>query len=115
MDSSSTSRAATSILRLPLPSRSRSSTFWPGGTAGRLSIRTGDRSVGPTQGPTAGGTDKAKGARPPAAGGPDMAKAVRVHQPGGPEVLVYEDIAVAAPGPGEVRIRQHASGLNFID
>jgi NADPH2:quinone reductase len=44
-----------------------------------------------------------------------MAKAVRVHQPGGPEALVYEDIEVAAPGSGEVRIRQHASGLNFID
>ncbi len=44
-----------------------------------------------------------------------MAKAVRVHQPGGPEALVYEDVDVAAPGPGEVRIRQHASGLNFID
>src|SRR5437588_6934970 len=44
-----------------------------------------------------------------------MAKAVRVHQPGGPEALVYEDIEVAPPGAGEVRIRQHASGLNFID
>src|SRR5579872_6726692 len=44
-----------------------------------------------------------------------MAKAVRVYEPGGPEALVYEDVNVAAPGPGEVRIRQHASGLNFID
>ena len=44
-----------------------------------------------------------------------MTKAVRVHKVGGPEALVYEDVDVAAPGPGEVRIRQHAVGLNFID
>src|SRR5690348_2111742 len=44
-----------------------------------------------------------------------MTKAVRVHKVGGPEALVYEAIDLAAPGPGEVRIRQHAVGLNFID
>jgi NADPH2:quinone reductase len=44
-----------------------------------------------------------------------MTKAVRVHKVGGPEALVYEDVDVAAPGPGEVRIRQHAVGVNFID
>ena len=44
-----------------------------------------------------------------------MTKAVRVHKVGGPEALVYEDVDVPAPGPGEVRIRQHAVGLNFID
>ena len=44
-----------------------------------------------------------------------MTKAVRVHKPGGPEVLTYEEVDVAAPGQGEVRIRQHAIGLNFID
>jgi NADPH2:quinone reductase len=44
-----------------------------------------------------------------------MAKAVRVHETGGPEVLTYEDIEVPAPGKGEVRIRQRACGLNFID
>ena len=37
------------------------------------------------------------------------------HKVGGPETLVYEDVEVAAPGPGEVRLRQHAVGLNFID
>jgi NADPH2:quinone reductase len=47
--------------------------------------------------------------------GNDMAKAVRVHQVGGPEVLTYEDVDVPAPGSGDVRIRQHAIGLNFID
>jgi NADPH:quinone reductase len=44
-----------------------------------------------------------------------MTKAVRVHKVGGPEVLTYEDVDVPAPGTGEVRIRQHAIGLNFID
>ena len=44
-----------------------------------------------------------------------MTKAVRVHKVGGPEALVYEDAELAPPGPGEVRIRQHAVGLNFID
>lgn len=44
-----------------------------------------------------------------------MTKAVRVHQVGGPEVLTYEDVDVPPPGNGEVRIRQHAIGLNFID
>ena len=44
-----------------------------------------------------------------------MTKAVRVHQVGGPEVLTYEDVEVGPPGNGEVRIRQHAVGLNFID
>src|SRR3981081_4852879 len=44
-----------------------------------------------------------------------MTKAVRVHKGGGPEALVYEAVDVPAPGAGEVRIRQHAVGLNFID
>jgi len=44
-----------------------------------------------------------------------MTKAVRVHKVGGPEALVYEDVDVPAPGSGEVRIRQHAVGVNFID
>ena len=44
-----------------------------------------------------------------------MTKAVRVHKVGGPEVLTYEDVDVPPPGTGEVRIRQHAIGLNFID
>jgi NADPH2:quinone reductase len=44
-----------------------------------------------------------------------MTKAVRVHKVGGPEALVYEPVDVPPPGPGEVRIRQHAVGLNFID
>jgi NADPH2:quinone reductase len=34
---------------------------------------------------------------------------------GGPEVLQLVDLAVGEPGPGEIRIRHHACGLNFID
>jgi NADPH2:quinone reductase len=44
-----------------------------------------------------------------------MAKAIRVHQTGGPEVLTFEDVEVPSPGKGEVKIRQRACGLNFID
>jgi NADPH2:quinone reductase len=44
-----------------------------------------------------------------------MVVAVRVHKVGGPEVLTYEDIAISAPGQGQVRVKQHASGVNFID
>jgi NADPH2:quinone reductase len=44
-----------------------------------------------------------------------MVAAVRVHKHGGPEVLTFEDIEVGAPGQGQVRIRQHACGVNYID
>jgi NADPH2:quinone reductase len=44
-----------------------------------------------------------------------MAKAVRFHKTGGPEVLVYEDVQVGDPGPGQARVRHTAVGLNFID
>ena len=44
-----------------------------------------------------------------------MVAAVRVHKHGGPEVLTFEDIEVAAPGQGQIRIKQHACGVNFID
>src|SRR6202162_1368975 len=44
-----------------------------------------------------------------------MVAAVRVHKTGGPEVLTYEDIDIPAPAPGQVRLRQHAAGVNFID
>ena len=44
-----------------------------------------------------------------------MSKAIRIHKTGGPEVLRFEDVEVGDPGPGQVRIRQHAIGLNFID
>lgn len=45
----------------------------------------------------------------------DTAKTVVISEFGGPEVLQIEDRALADPGPGEVRIRHEACGLNFID
>ena len=44
-----------------------------------------------------------------------MPHAIRVHETGGPEVLRWEEIEVGEPGPGQVKIRQEAAGLNFID
>ncbi|SOY73407.1 quinone oxidoreductase family protein [Cupriavidus taiwanensis] len=44
-----------------------------------------------------------------------MAKAIRMYETGGPEVLRYEDAEVGDPGPGEVRIRHVAIGLNYAD
>ena len=44
-----------------------------------------------------------------------MAKAIRFHKTGGPEVLQFEDVDVPAPGAGEVRVRNTAIGVNFID
>src|SRR5688500_2943474 len=44
-----------------------------------------------------------------------MTKAIRVYAYGGLEALRWEDVPVGAPGDGEVRIRQTAIGLNFID
>jgi NADPH2:quinone reductase len=44
-----------------------------------------------------------------------MVKVIRIHQTGGPEVLRWEDVDVGAPSSGEVRLRQTAVGLNFID
>jgi len=42
-------------------------------------------------------------------------RAIRVHEIGGPEVMRLEETELAAPGPGEVRVRNHAIGVNFID
>ena len=42
-------------------------------------------------------------------------KAIRIHEFGGPEQLRFEDVELAQPGEGEVRIRHTAIGLNFID
>lgn len=44
-----------------------------------------------------------------------MVKAIRIHRPGGPEVMRLEEVELAAPGPGQVQIRQYAVGVNFID
>lgn len=44
-----------------------------------------------------------------------MVHGVRLHELGGPDRLVWEEIPVGVPGPGEVRIKQRAAGLNYID
>ncbi|WP_227979809.1 quinone oxidoreductase family protein [Nocardia spumae] len=44
-----------------------------------------------------------------------MAQAFRFYETGGPEVLRWEQVEVGDPGPGEVRIRHRAVGLNFAD
>lgn len=44
-----------------------------------------------------------------------MSKAIRIATTGGPEVMQWVDVDVGEPGPGEVRIRHHAVGLNYID
>ncbi len=44
-----------------------------------------------------------------------MSKAIQIQQFGGPEVMQLVDVEVGAPGPGEVRIRHHSCGLNYID
>ncbi|MGY0193781.1 quinone oxidoreductase family protein [Leptothrix sp. BB-4] len=44
-----------------------------------------------------------------------MSRAIQIQSFGGPEVMQLVDVEVGQPGPGEVRIRHHAAGLNFID
>jgi NADPH:quinone reductase len=44
-----------------------------------------------------------------------MSRAVQIAQNGGPEELKIADVSVGDPGPGEIRIRHSAVGLNFID
>ncbi len=44
-----------------------------------------------------------------------MVKAIRMDRTGGPEVMQYVDVEVGPPGAGEVTVRNHAIGLNFID
>ena len=44
-----------------------------------------------------------------------MPNVIRFHQTGGPEVLQWEEVEVPPPAAGEVRVRHHAVGLNYID
>jgi NADPH2:quinone reductase len=44
-----------------------------------------------------------------------VSRAIRIHSTGGADVLRWEEVEVAKPGPGELRIRQTAVGVNFID
>ncbi len=42
-------------------------------------------------------------------------KAIRIHRTGGPDEMVWENIPLGEPGPGDVLLRQTAAGVNFID
>ena len=44
-----------------------------------------------------------------------LTKAIRIHEYGGPEQMRWEEVELAPPGPGEVRVRHRAVGLNYID
>src|SRR6266436_8256530 len=44
-----------------------------------------------------------------------MVQAIRFHKTGGPEVLVWESVEIGKPGPGQVKLRQTAVGLNYVD
>src|SRR5256885_3114794 len=44
-----------------------------------------------------------------------MSHAIRIHKVGGPEVLQWEEVRVGEPGSGQVKLKQEAAGLNFID
>ncbi|SAL17407.1 quinone oxidoreductase family protein [Caballeronia telluris] len=44
-----------------------------------------------------------------------MTKAIRFDKTGGPEVMKWVDVTVGEPGKGEIRVKHHAVGLNFID
>lgn len=44
-----------------------------------------------------------------------MVKAIRIHEFGGPETMRWEEVDLGQPGLGQVLVRQHAIGLNFLD
>lgn len=44
-----------------------------------------------------------------------MSKAIRIHETGGPEVLKWEDTDPGSPAKGQVKLKQSACGLNYID
>jgi NADPH2:quinone reductase len=44
-----------------------------------------------------------------------MPHAIKIHETGGPEVLKWEEVEVGEPGPGQIKLKQEAAGLNFID
>ena len=44
-----------------------------------------------------------------------LSKTVRIDKNGGPEELKLVELEVGEPGPGQIRIKHHAIGLNFID
>ncbi len=44
-----------------------------------------------------------------------MVHAIRIHEHGGPDAMKWEEVTVGDPGEGEIRVKHHAVGLNYID
>ena len=44
-----------------------------------------------------------------------MPKSIIIKKNGGPEVLELQDVEVGSPGPDEIKVTNHAVGLNYID
>lgn len=44
-----------------------------------------------------------------------MAQAIRIHEYGGPEAMKFEEVDVGAPGQGQIKVKNHAIGVNYID
>jgi NADPH2:quinone reductase len=44
-----------------------------------------------------------------------MVRAIRIHKPGGPEALRFDEVELGQPGSGQIRVKQTAVGLNYID
>ena len=44
----------------------------------------------------------------------EIVKAIRITETGAPEVMKWVDVELGEPGPGEVLIRHHACGLNYL-
>ena len=42
-------------------------------------------------------------------------RAIRIHTTGGPEVLQWDEVELAAPGPGQASVQNHAVGVNYLD
>jgi NADPH:quinone reductase-like Zn-dependent oxidoreductase len=64
---------------------------------------------------TAAAVQRSAEASAPAAGGAIEAHAIVIRRHGGPEVLSWETVSVPPPGPGELRLRHTAIGVNYID
>src|SRR5690242_18356244 len=99
-----TSAATATSLCTPIPA---STTPSPGSAAGTTTRR---RPTSPTGGRRSSSPSISARSERMA-----RAHAIRIHQTGGPEAMGWEEVEVGDPGPGQVRIRHSAVGLNFID
>lgn len=80
--------------------------------AGFAAVR---RLVAPGDAPRVSATPTAPLAPAPLAAGADRTRAIVIDRHGGPEEMVLREVALAEPGPGQVRLRHTAIGVNFID